>query len=158
MVLIEMPCFSSRAKYSVKVFQSAPGPSRDPSVKPSRGAADVLSPVMSSVTPCRTLLCAVPSVTSGISECVWRSINPGETTSPVASIVRVAERPASEPIDSTRPSRMPTSARTAAAPVPSRTSPPVISTSNGGSEDDVHETSAINNTTEAITRIVPPRR
>jgi hypothetical protein len=42
----------------------------------------VLSPVTSSVTPWRTLLCAVPSATSGISEWVWRSTKPGVTQHP----------------------------------------------------------------------------
>src|SRR5258708_29255921 len=53
-------------------------------------------------------------------------MKPGETTWPVASIVSRAVAAARSPTASMRPSRIPTSARRAGAPVPSRTSPPRI--------------------------------
>ena len=81
------------------------------STTPSSGAIDWLSPRTSSVTPWRTALCAVPSTRSGISECVWRSMKPGETTVPAASTTSAAALRSSEPIAAMRPSRMPTSAR-----------------------------------------------
>src|SRR6266542_4293833 len=57
------------------------------------------------------------------------STNPGETTRPDASIVRDAGSSISSTA-TTRPSRMPTSARRRAAPVPSTTLPPAIFTSS----------------------------
>src|SRR5215211_2338165 len=57
------------------------------------------------------------------------STKPGATIRPDASIVRAAGSSTS-PIATTRPSRMPTSARRRAAPVPSTTLPPTIFTSS----------------------------
>ncbi len=68
---IDTPCRSSRLKYPVNVVQSGVTAAPVPlSRRPSRGATLVDSPSTSSVTPCRTLLCAVPSSISGRSECV----------------------------------------------------------------------------------------
>src|ERR671910_386304 len=57
------------------------------------------------------------------------STNPGATIRPDASIVRDAGSSAS-PMATTHPSRIPTSARRRAAPVPSTTLPPAIFTSS----------------------------
>src|SRR2546429_6964800 len=57
------------------------------------------------------------------------STNPGATTRPDASIVRVAGSSIS-PMATMRPSRIPTSARRRAVPVPSMTLPPAIFTSS----------------------------
>src|SRR5207253_1455339 len=40
------------------------------SCRQAGGAIEALSPRTSSVTPCRTALCAVPSTSRGMSECV----------------------------------------------------------------------------------------
>jgi aspartate/methionine/tyrosine aminotransferase len=55
-------------------------------------AIEALSPRTSSVTPWRTALCAVPSTSSGMSECVCRSIKPGATTLAAASTTWAAAR------------------------------------------------------------------
>ena len=55
----------------------------------SRGAIESDSPITSVVTPWRILLWALPSVTSGMSECECMSMKPGASTRPRASIVRV---------------------------------------------------------------------
>ncbi len=88
-------------------------------------------PAMIDVTPILTKFsargCSVMS-----SACVWTSMNPGATTSPVASI---ASRPScleKVPTAVTLPSLIPTSARRAAAPVPSTTRPPTTTRSNRG--------------------------
>ena len=88
-------------------------------------------PAMIDVTPILTKFsargCSVMS-----SACVWTSMNPGATTSPVASI---ASRPScleKVPTAATLPSLIPTSARRAAAPVPSTTRPPTTTRSNRG--------------------------
>jgi hypothetical protein len=60
---------------------------------PPTGAADSPSPKIMDVTPCRTMLSAFPSVTMELSEWLWMSMKPGATTSPVASMILVAERP-----------------------------------------------------------------
>ena len=60
------------------------------------------------------------------------SMNPGATTSPCASMRRVAGASASRPIAAIRPLRIPTSAAYQGEPVPSTTRPLTMTTSNGG--------------------------
>ncbi len=73
------------------------------------------------------------------SEWACMSMKPGHTTWPVASIVSLRSAAAKSPTASIRPSAIATSARYAAAPVPSITDPPAttfsnaILTSTGGS-------------------------
>ena len=57
-------------------------------------------------------------------------MNPGATTSPVASIRVFASAPFRLPIATIRSPRMATSAANQGAPVPSTTRPPVMTTSN----------------------------
>ena len=66
-------------------------------------------PVSSSVTPCRTLLCAVGSSRNDRSLCVCRSMNPGVTARPVASMV-FADSPSMRPMAAISPSLTATSA------------------------------------------------
>jgi hypothetical protein len=63
------------------------------------------------------------------SKWVCTSTNPGATSLPVASTVRAASA-STVPIWTMRPSAIPTSARRRAAPVPSITSPPLMTTSS----------------------------
>src|SRR5215207_6151731 len=60
------------------------------------------------------------------------STNPGATTHPLASMVRVAAASPSRPTAATRPSRTPTSAVYAGSPEPSTTVPPRTSRSSSG--------------------------
>ena len=87
------------------------------------------SPVTSVVMPCVIFEAARLSTSTLYSDWPRRSMNPGVTTRPVASIVRVAACPASAPIATIRPSRTPTSAANQGALVPSTTRPPTKSRS-----------------------------
>ena len=55
-------------------------------------------PITSSVTPWRTLLSVLPSARAGMSVCVCRSMKPGETTIPFASITRLPDLGSTLPI------------------------------------------------------------
>src|SRR5688572_8741949 len=73
--------------------------------------------------PCRTFDSARPSTSSTISDWPRRSMKPGATTAPRASIRRRAGAPSSRPIAAIRSPRIPTSARNQGAPLPSTTRP-----------------------------------
>ena len=81
-------------------------------------------PTSSVVTPCRTLgsWCGSPRIVSPAWEC--RSMKPGHTTMPAASMVRAASRPDTSPrlIVTVSPSTS-TAARKPGLPVPSTTWP-----------------------------------
>ena len=95
------------------------------------GAIEVPSPVISVVTPCMIFDAARPSTRTLNSDWPSMSMNPGATTSPDASIVWRAGRPASRPIAAIRSPVMAMSPSNQGAPVPSTMRPPVIRTSNG---------------------------
>src|SRR5712691_8708698 len=85
-------------------------------------------PMITVVTPCQHEHVPSGSHATCASMCVCPSMKPGATTSPRASS---SSRPRSgmRPMRAMRPSRTPTSARNAANPEPSTTSPPRITRS-----------------------------
>jgi hypothetical protein len=90
-------------------------------------------PSTTDVTPCQHDEVATGSHASCASRWVWASTNPGVTTRPSASSVRLAE-PSTAPVPlsptaTMRSPRTATSARRAGAPVPSTTVPPRMSKS-----------------------------
>ena len=87
-------------------------------------------PVTSVVTPWYALLSPPESNSMVVSECECMSMNPGATTSPVASIVRAASASPSLPIAAIRPASMAMSASYRGLPVPSITVPFLMSVSN----------------------------
>jgi hypothetical protein len=87
----------------------------------SIGAIDSPSPVTSVVMPWVIFEAARPSTRTLYSDCPSRSMNPGATTRPDVSIVRLAGAPASLPTAVIYPPRTPTSAANQGAPVPSTT-------------------------------------
>ncbi len=138
-VLIEMPCCSRRAKYSRERASSRPRDRPDRASLEAvarRGRRAFAGHVERHALPHLALRGAVGhqrhlGVGVEVDE-ARRDHQAGGINRPAAG------RPARGPIAATRSPRMPTSARTAAAPVPSSTSPPVMRTSNGGSCGDVH--------------------
>ena len=93
------------------------------------GAIEAPSPVTSVVMPCVIFEAARLSTRTLYSDCPSRSMKPGTTSIPFASIVRFAGRPARAPTATIFPSRTPTSPANQGAPLPSTTRPPVKSRS-----------------------------
>ena len=93
------------------------------------GAIDTPSPVISVVMPWVILLAARLSTSTLNSDWPSRSMKPGATTSPAASMRVVAWASASRPIAVIRSAVMPTSPRNQGAPVPSTIRPLAMTTS-----------------------------
>src|SRR5579863_9339890 len=134
-MLTEMPWRSRRAKYSPSVVQSRWMPSGSRSLSkvetagPSTGPAESDSPRISVVTPWRILLSPLPSTRRVKSEWLCRSMKPGATTSPEASIVRLAVACSSRPTSAMRPSFTATEPSNHGLPLPSMMWPCTISRS-----------------------------
>src|ERR1700730_5137896 len=86
-------------------------------------------PMISVVTPWRTLLSALGLIGSVKSEWVLMSMKPGATASPRASMTFAASPGGSLPMAANRPAQMATSPGLPAAPVPSSRRPPRMRTS-----------------------------
>src|ERR1700733_9849813 len=91
------------------------------------------SPVISLVMPCDNLLKERLSISKDSSDCPSISMNPGLTTSPDASMTRLALAPSSVPMAAMRSPRIAISPAYHGFPVPSRMWPWRISTSYGAS-------------------------
>ena len=87
------------------------------------GAIEDPSPVISVVMPWKILegRCGLTRIV--ISDCPSMSMNPGATTMPRASIVRLAGASVSRPMAAIFPARIPISAAYHGDPVPSMTCP-----------------------------------
>ena len=96
-----------------------------------RGATEPDSPITSVVTPWRILLWPLPSVISVMSEWLCRSMKPGATVRPLASMVRVAV-PVTSPTAAIFPPLIAIDPLRGAPPLPSTIRALVISTSNDG--------------------------
>ena len=80
-------------------------------------------PTTSVVTPCRTVLSAVGTVSRVKSLWLCGSKKPGQIIRPAASIVRSARAPSRSPTAAILPSSTATSPRNGGEPVPSTMSP-----------------------------------
>ena len=104
---------------------------RSASIWSFTGAIDTPSPVISVVMPWVILLAARLSTSTLNSDWPSRSMKPGATTCPAASMRVAAVARDRLPIAAMRSPTMPTSARNHGAPVPSTTRPLAITTSKG---------------------------
>gem|GEM_PF-5540490 len=87
-------------------------------------------PTTQVVIPCMTLWRTSGRQRATIPEWLWVSMNPGQTTRPSASITDSASAPERSPMAAMRSPLIPRSARTAGAPVPSKTCPFLMRRSN----------------------------
>src|SRR3954463_193740 len=94
-------------------------------------------PTTSVVTPWRTVLSAVGTVSSVKSLWLWGSTKPGQTIRPAASMILSACAPSRSPTAAMRPSSTATSPRNGGIPVPSTTSASRIRTSSTASASRV---------------------
>jgi hypothetical protein len=99
------------------------------------GPIELPSPKICVVTPWRISPCDRPSAISDSVDHDSMLMKPGATASPAASTTVAAAAPERSPTPAMRSPRMPTSARLPAAPLPSYTVPPRITTSKAGSCD-----------------------
>ena len=152
-------CITSRRMVlcptSIPMFIPTPSACCLSRYSPTGHGEDPSGPPRAVVTPCRTWL-STPGSRGRGSRWACRSMNPGATTSPVASMTRaaaVASRGARD-TRTMRPSRTPTSPGKPGAPVPSRMVPPVMRRSSGSGGSPQASTASV----VSSRREVPSRR